>query len=178
MIAFVPLLIPIGIGAFAIYAFYRGANSDTESIPQMSTTTGTTLPADVMASLGWPYFFGKGGPSTPWLDGANGVDCSGYAQMVLVRLGILKATDSDRGARALADAFKPVAVGMQKIGDLAYYPGHVMVVAGPPGSDGHSPVIGASGGTETTLGNNVNAKVKLFSTGKYRPDFVTYMRAP
>lgn len=141
-----------------------------------SDTSECSLPANVLASLGWPYFFGKGTPATKWSDGPNGVDCSGYAQMVLVKLGLLSATAGDRGAAALADDSDPIAVGEQRAGDMAYYPGHVMIVAGNPGSDGHSPVIGASGGDKLTLGNNPNAKVKLFDSALYRGDFVTYMR--
>lgn len=130
----------------------------------------------VEESLGWPYWYGRGGPSTPWWEGAEGVDCSGYAQMVLVQLGKLDATATDRSARALADACDPVALGDQQPGDLAYYPGHVMVCAGPPAADGHCPVAGASGGTSDVHGDDPDARVKLFASGLYRGDFVTYMR--
>jgi hypothetical protein len=139
-------------------------------------TSKITLPVEIDGSLGWPYFFGRGSPATPWSDGPKGVDCSGYAQMVLVKLGKLAKTATDRGSQALADASNPLKVGQQVAGDLAYYPGHVMVVAGEPDDTGHSPVIGASGGTSTTFGTNSNARVKLFDTALYRGDFVTYMR--
>lgn len=125
---------------------------------------------------GWTYWYGRGAPSTPWMDGAAGVDCNGFVQMALVRLGILSAAAPDRSARAMADACDPVPLGEQRAGDLAYYPGHTMLVAGPPGADGHSPVIGASGGRSTTKGDNPSARVKLFPTGAYRGDFATYMR--
>jgi hypothetical protein len=81
-----------------------------------------------------------------------------------------------RGAKALADGSTPVQLGSQRPGDLAYYPGHVMVVCGQAGAGGHSPVIGASGGTRTTLGQDPNARIKTFTSGAYRKDFVTYMR--
>jgi cell wall-associated NlpC family hydrolase len=167
---------PIALLGLAYWAWSRGSNSEKEDMGESKSTVGSSLPSDVMASLGWPYFFGKGSPSTKWADGKNGVDCSGYAQMVLVKLGLLSSNAGDRGAASLADDSNPVEIGDQKAGDLAYYPGHVMVVAGPPGADGHSPVIGASGGGKTTLGNDPDARIKYFDTAKYRSDFVTYMR--
>lgn len=173
MIALIPLVALVSV---AYWAYSRGVNSAKEDMKSTDNTYISDLPSDVLSSIGWPYYYGKGSPSTPWDDGKNGVDCSGYAQMVLVKLGKLSKSASDRGASKLADDSNPVSVGSQKTGDLAYYPGHVMVVAGPPGADGHSPVIGASGGNALTLGNDPNAKIKLFSTAKYRNDFVTYMR--
>lgn len=167
---------PVALLGLAYWAFSRGANSAKEDMGSSNNTSGASLSPDIMSSLGWPYYFGKGSPATKWADGKNGVDCSGYAQMVLVRLGKLVSTAGDRGAASLADDSNPVEIGDQQAGDLAYYPGHVMVVAGPPGSDGHSPVIGASGGRSYTLGNDPNAKVKYFDTALYRDDFVTYMR--
>jgi cell wall-associated NlpC family hydrolase len=151
----------------------RGANSAREDMAEnLSVVCDPTL----ATALGWPYWFGKGSPSTPWESGPDGVDCSGFAQMALVKLNKLSSSARDRGARTLADESDPIELGQQRIGDLAYYPGHVMVVAGTPGPDGHSPVIGASGGGELDLGNNPNARVKLFSTALYNTEFVTYMR--
>lgn len=168
------------LAAFSAYiaymAFSRGYNSAREDMKAAINTSKSTLSASVLDSLGWPYYIGKGSPSTKWEDGKNGVDCSGYAQMVLVKLGKLSPTAKDRNAATLANDSNPVKIGDQVVGDLAYYPGHVMVVAGNPGPDGHSPVIGASGGHSYTVGNDPNAKIKLFDTAKYRSDFVTYMR--
>jgi cell wall-associated NlpC family hydrolase len=169
----------IGLGALVVLqrvaAWRRGSNSAAEDSAEKVSTSGTDADP-ILGALGWPYFWGRGSPSTPWSDGPKGVDCSGFAQMALVKLGILKSSAGDRGARALADASDPVEVGDQQVGDLAYYPGHVMIVVGPPGDDGHSSVMGASGGGSLTFGNDKNARVKLFSSGKYRDDFVTYMR--
>jgi cell wall-associated NlpC family hydrolase len=151
----------------------RGANSAREDMAEDLTVTCDPVLA---TALGWPYWFGKGTPATPWESGADGVDCSGFAQMALVKLNLLSSSAPDRGARTLADDSDPIELGQQRIGDLAYYPGHVMVVAGSPGYDGHSPVIGASGGTGTTLGNDEKARVKLFSSGLYNSEFVCYMR--
>ena len=176
-----PLLLPIGLlagggGFVGWWLGKRAANSAREDTPEASIPMSAVDAPELLASLGWPYFYGRGGPSTPWSDGPLGVDCSGYAQMALVKLGLLSASAPDRGAKALADASNAVQLGKQRPGDLAYYPGHVMVVCGQAGADGHSPVIGASGGTRTTLGTDPNARIKTFSSGRYRDDFVTYMR--
>lgn len=130
----------------------------------------------VASSLGWPYWYGKGNPGTSWSSGASGVDCSGYVQMCLVQMGILPSTAPDRGARTLADICDPLGVGQEQPGDIAIYPGHVMLVVGYPGPDGHAPVCGASGGTSETFGADPNARVKLFTTGAYRGDFCCYGR--
>lgn len=133
----------------------------------------------VTESLGWPYYWGRGGPSTPWSNGPQGVDCSGYAQMVLVQLGALDSSAPDRKAHELADACDKVEVGQQRPGDLALYGGatHVMMVCGAPGADGHSPVAGASGGGEADHGDNPDARVKLYSSALYwSSGFVCYMR--
>lgn len=154
----------------------RGANSDLEEKEEADKSEADKSASVLMDAVGWPYFWGKGTPATPWSEGHEGVDCSGFAQMAMVRLGILSPATPDRGAATMADDFAPVAVGSQRVGDLAYYPGHVMVVVSAPGSDGHSAVMGASGGTATTLGDDPHAYVKVFDTAEYRHDFVTYMR--
>lgn len=181
------MLVPvIGLGLFFFLVAGKGkkrrapGKGDTSDVEAM--TDGGAMHYDfesrVGDALGWPYFFGKGTPATPWSDGPKGVDCSGFAQMALVRLGLLKVTAGDRGARALADAARHVDIGDQQPGDLAIYPGHVMVVADFPGTDGHSSVMGASGGVETTRGNDPHARVKLFKSARYRDDFVCYGRLP
>lgn len=129
-------------------------------------------------SLGWPYWWGKGAPSTPWEDGPGGVDCAGYVNMFLVELGYLSSTEPDRGVTALANICDPIEVGEQQPGDMAIYngAGHVVMVAGPPGPDGHSPVVGASGKGAEDVGQNPNSHVKLYSTALYWDAFNTYMR--
>jgi hypothetical protein len=99
--------------------------------------------------------------------------------MVLVQLGVLTADDPDRNARALADACDKVEIGQQRPGDMALYGGgsHVMIVAGPADADGHSPVAGASGGGESTKGDDPNARVKLYDSALYWSSaFTCYMR--
>lgn len=170
------LLPPVALLGVAYWAFRRGVNSAQEDMSDTVNTAYSDLPSSILAAIGWPYYYGKGSPSTPWSDGAKGVDCSGFVQMALVKLGKLSSSAADRGAMALADDSNPVEVGKQRTGDIAVYNGHVMLVAGGPGGDGHSPVMGASGGHSYTLGNDPNARVKLFTTAKYRNDFITYAR--
>lgn len=170
------LLPPAALVGLAIWAFRRGINSAKEDMKDTTNTDYSDLPSTILGAIGWPYYYGKGSPSTPWSDGPKGVDCSGFVQMALVKLGKLSSTATDRGATQLANDSNPIATGQQKTGDIAVYNGHVMLVAGPPGADGHSPVIGASGGHTYTLGNDPNARVKLFTTAKYRNDFLTYAR--
>ena len=166
----------VALLAGATWAFRRGWNSAREDVFDTALNTDlVTLPDAIMSSLNWTYFYGSGSPSTPWSEGGAGVDCSGYAQMVLVKLGKLLSTATDRGALDLANASNPVAVGSQTVGDMAYYPGHVVIVASEPGKDGHSMVIGARG-NPWDFGNNPDSKVKLYSSALYRSDFSTYMR--
>jgi cell wall-associated NlpC family hydrolase len=185
-----PAILPlVGLAAAVAYLYKRRKvaavdvddDSTTEVEAEVSDYDGITVYdelADVIReSLGWPYYWGRGDPSTPWEDGDRGVDCSGYTQMVLVRLGQLAPTAPDRNAYNLAMASEAVAVGDQRPGDWAYYAGHAMIVAGPPGPDGHSPVIGASGGGSGDYGDNPNARIKMFKNGgTYGPDLVSYCR--
>lgn len=168
----VALLVGVPVGLLWYWAQERGDNSALGGSDYVGNANAAGELAD---SVGWPYWWGKGSPSTPWSEGPQGVDCSGYACMALVRLGLLSSSAPDMGARTLADESYPVEVGDQVPGDLAYYPGHVVVVVSYPGEDGHSAVIGASGHS-TTFGNVAGECVKVHTTALYRPDFVTYMR--
>lgn len=171
-----PLIIGVMIG---VYWWWRSREDARREDMISSLDPESQIDPSVGAleeSLGWPYYWGRGSPSTPWADGAAGVDCSGYAQMAQVKLGLLSASAPDRSAAAMADACDPVAIGDQVPGDLVYYPGHVMVVCSYPGEDGHSAVIGASGGGSSTKGDDPGACVKVFDTALYRNDFSSYMR--
>lgn len=186
------LLAALALGGFALFGGRGGrrnrrvANSTREDMADsLDITVDSTSWALLSDAVGWPYWWGRGSPSTSWSDGAKGVDCSGFVQMALVRLGKLGSGQPDRGAMGLANhALEPIAVGKQLPGDVAVYPGHVMLVIGPPVGGGHSAVMGASGGHGAnlakgilpTLGDDPNAKVKTFSTALYRRDFVTYGR--
>lgn len=186
-----PALLPIvGLAAAAAYIVRRRKrvpavdvddDSTIESEAEVSDYEGIRvfeeLAPIIEESMGWPYYWGRGDPSTPWANGVRGVDCSGYTQMVLVRLGQLSSDAPDRNAYSLAMVSDAVPVGQQRAGDWAYYPGHAMIVAGPPGADGHSPVIGASGGGSGDFGTNPDARIKLFRNGgTYGPQFSTYCR--
>ena len=168
----------LAFGAAAIWYLSRitdlAPNSEKEDLAYLADNTLVQLPIE--DSIGWPYFYSKGSPSTPWEDGKEGIDCGGYALMVSVRIGDLQSSCPDMNTKSIADNCDKIEVGSQRPGDFAYYPGHVMVVCSEPMSNGHSAVIGASNGTRTTLGNNPDAKVKVFTTPNYRDDFVCYMR--
>lgn len=185
-----PALLPlVGLAAAAAYIVRRRKvaavdvddDSRTEVEDEVTDYDGIVVYDElreiIEQSLGWPYYWGRGDPSTPWEDGELGVDCSGYTQMVLVRLGQLASSAPDRNAYNLAMASDAVPVGQQRAGDWAYYAGHAMIVAGPPGADGHSPVIGASGGGSDDYGDNPNARIKMFKNGgTYGPKLVSYCR--
>lgn len=185
-----PAVLPLlGLAAAAGYLLIRSSrvaavdqddDSTLEEDDDVSDFDGVDVYEELVEiledSLGWPYWWSKGSPSTPWSQGREGVDCSGYVQMVLVRLGALSPSAPDRNAYNLAMQSEPVAVGEQRVGDWAYYPGHAMVVVGPPGPDGHSPVAGASGGGRGDEGGNPDARVKLFRSALYNSEFVTYCR--
>jgi cell wall-associated NlpC family hydrolase len=173
------LALGIPVAAVGLYVRARGYGGSREDIAAVDDSTQLDGEAALLAdSIGWPYVYGRGTPATPWSEGPRGVDCSGYAQMCLVRLGRLSSSATDRGASSLAYGCDPVAVGDQTPGDLAYYPGHVVVVASYPDAlTGHSAVLSASGDAQDLVaGLNPNARVKLYTSALYRGDFLTYMR--
>lgn len=144
----------------------------------------------LLPSVGWLYTWG-GAPAT-WAEamalaaaGQGVCDCSGYARVALRHLHLWPSAwgNGRPTTRIFADNCDPVPLGQQRPGDLAYYPGHVMVVLSYPHPELlASAVIGASGGREGTRGNNPNARVKIFPTHLYRrgrdgkQDFITFMR--
>ena len=72
-----------------------------------------------------------------------------------------------RRAADLYSFCKPIAIGSQAAGDLAFYDGgsgvsHVVVVVAPPdgSKDGHSPCFGASGSGSGTVGQYSDQCVK------------------
>jgi len=178
MIPIAGLAIAGGILAFAALRHSNASKREDEDEDMSEDADAAYDLPELAESIGWPYWWNRGSPSTPWYQGANGVDCNGYSQMAMVRVGTLDESEPDRSASAMADWCVPVAIGEQRPGDLAYYPGHTMVVCSEPFEDGHSAVIGASGGGRTTQGDDPKARVKVFSSALYRGDFVTYMRPP
>lgn len=146
---------------------------------------------DLLTSLGVPYVYGAGSPASPFPGGSRstiapaefaqkvGWDCAGHAQAVAVRLGNLSSKAGDRGSKALSVAGSPVAVGSQRLGDLAFYGtpvSHVMTVLTDPDETGDSWVIGASGGTSKTFGQVPQARIKVFRRQGYRGDFRFFRR--
>jgi len=121
----------------------------------------------LLATLGTPYHWAKGSPASPWPPGPS--DCSGYAQAALVLLGLLRPTEPDRTAHDLAMVSSPLKRGEERLGDLAFYGRgkvtHVMLCLG------RGWVIGATGGTSATLGNNPRAYVRLERLD-YRSDLI------
>jgi len=111
-------------------------------------------------SLGWLYWWGKGGPSAAWKSGASGVDCSGFVSMALVRLGFMSVEDDRLTSASVAAVGREIPLGDQRPGDVVLYPHHAVLVWSMPDESGDSRVIGASGGTRETFGDNPEAKVK------------------
>jgi len=174
-------MLAVAIGVPVVFwSFWSDERGDNSELEDMATSYGDVSAVDsscssLLSALGWPYWYGRGSPSTPWNEGAAGVDCSGFAQMALVKLGRLSSSAGDRGATALANDSDALELGSQEPGDLACYPGHVAVVVSYPDSSGHSQVMSASG-TRDTQGDNPAHVVKLQASGAYRSDFICYMR--
>jgi cell wall-associated NlpC family hydrolase len=131
----------------------------------------------LLDAWGTPYSWGGGGPSTPWLQFGAGVDCSGWAQIALVHLGLLARTKPDRNSATLAAACTTIsAEADHKLGDLAFYGSrgvvtHVMVVLGP------GVVFGAHGGGSKTHGDDPTAYVGVECL-HYRRDLLFVGRLP
>lgn len=170
----------------------RSGNSAREDDVESAGGGNMGKAAVLTELLGAPYYWGghetdgadKDDSVTSWEEavallraGATGwgLDCSLFANLALVKLRLWPSFRRKTAATLAADS-NPVKWGEQRPGDLAYYPGHVMVVLTHPDDHGDSEVIGASGGGSGTFGNDPNARVKRFASAKYRSDFVTFMR--
>lgn len=173
-------LLGLGAGGALLWWYYEMTVDNNNSAEGMGsdvldTSTAAAVAGELASAIGWPYWYGQGTPATPWSQGSRGVDCSGFVQMALVRLGRLASSAPDRSAAGLAAVSDPIDVGLQQPGDMAYYPGHVAIVVGDPDVDGHSAVMSADGHA-TTTGNVAGECVKVHGTARYRGDFVCYMR--
>lgn len=143
----------------------------------MTVTLGETMDrypviTSLLRCIGIPYWYGRGAPMTPWFEMRRGVDCSGFVAMSWVHAGLYRTTEPDRRATAstpdrlsLADIC--VETKTPKFGDVAIYPGHVMLCLDD------RLVIGASGGTRTTLGDDPHACVDMHRFD-YRHDFICF----
>jgi hypothetical protein len=126
--------------------------------------------------IGIRYWSGRGTPATPWADMRKGVDCSGFWQMAAVHAGLYRTTEPDRRATSDLGSIKSLAniaieTKVPKFGDLAIYPGHVMFVLN------EDLVIGSSGGTSSTFGDDPRAVVGLHRFD-YRRDFLCWGTMP
>lgn len=152
-------------------------------------------PADVELLLGLvfdaaanrPYVYGGGGPNAPFPGGSAGLnkppkagwDCSGFTLAVMAVLGRVPwAWSGPRSSTELRKLCTVVPWGQQRPGDLAFYPGHVSVIATRPSEGGDSEVIESGGGRSTTNGDDPKAKVRRLATIRYRPDFLHIGRLP
>lgn len=142
---------------------------------------------ELLTAWGAPYVYGAGQPADymrGWPGGVHsgifgapmdevGWDCSGFAQVALVAIGILPQTAPDRSAAALWSTGTAVEEEDARLGDLVFYgtdhPSHVMVWVAP------GVVIGATGGDRTTFGENPRAYVRLERL-RYRVDVLGIRR--
>lgn len=144
------------------------------SAPRIDVLNDAVL--DLLSAWGTPYSWGAGQASVSgWpvgvrgLKGGIGYDCSGFAQAALVRLKILTGKERDRTAHDLYTDCLVIPETEAKLGDLAFYGKHervthVMVYLG------NGAVIGASGGTSRTNGDDPAAYVQVHRV-RYRADF-------
>lgn len=185
------MLLPLGaalLGVGFLFSLSRGgAVGESSAREDMAESTkisssGTGIAGVLLAAVGWLYTWGGAAGLTTWAAavalagrGVGVVDCSLFASLALVKMGIRK-TFKRYTAMSLANACDPIAWGDQQPGDVAIYPGHVMIVLTGPDGKGDSRVIGASGGGSSTHGDNPNARVKTFDSARYRKDFVCFGR--
>ena len=124
---------------------------------------------ELLSTLGTPYDWAVGDPNDTWPP--TKCDCSGFTQMALVYLKMLKSTEVDRNAMSLANICDAVT-DEPRLGDLAFYArpvSHVMLVLNKDW------VIGATGGTSATNSDNPEACVQLRRL-RYRKDLTVVGR--
>lgn len=151
--------------------------------PLDQTSIAGTLARLAATAEGRPYSWGGGHGRRTWPEGGPGTrggigwDCSGLTLAALEALLRWRWDGPRLTSRGIADACVPIADGKQQPGDIAYYPGHVVVVVGwPDPQTGETPVLSASGGDSDTNGQDPNARVKIIPTADYRSDRRTYAR--
>ena len=130
----------------------------------------------LLEALGARYWWGAGALSdglSSWPRGP--FDCSGFAQIALLKLGIVKPNAwGDLAAHDLAYACDPVALGHERLGDLVFY-GHPEHIGHVAVCIGNGMAIGANGGGPQTKGQDPRACVQVRPV-VYRNDFVTIGR--
>ena len=158
----------------------------------MSDTPRDVRDDRLLEALGVPYSWGAGALAdglSAWPDGSRGKyggigwDCSGFAQLALLRLGLI-APDAwgDVPASILMQRCVLVVEADIAPGDLVFYRnrrgevGHVMVVY-QIAYDGRAPlVIGASGGGSRTNADDPTACVQIRPMYYRDPHFIGRLR--
>lgn len=125
----------------------------------------------ITSSVGWPYVYGAGTPSTLWESGPQGVDCSGLAQMALVKLGIMSPSETDRSAQGMADASYWIDEKDAKEGDLAFYGTDWNTVS-------HVTVVLGDGTVLSASGSGTTGAVVIRDKPGYRQDYLGIHRWP
>ena len=134
---------------------------------------------------GQPYSWGGGRTDMGWpqgwpgVGGGTGWDCGGVSLAYSALMLRYRWGDPDRTARGIADICAPVELGKQRPGDLAAYRGrHITSVLTFPDRQGQSRVLSASGGGQSTNGDDPRAYVRVHDRADYRSDFLGFMRLP
>ncbi len=130
-----------------------------------------TIEALVEPALGVPYVWSGGGANARFPEGSlgrvlsparRGWDCSGFVLGLLALLGAVPwEWVTPRNSTGLRQLCAPVPWGSQRPGDLAFYEGHVVVIATFPDPAGDSVIVEAGGGRSTTNGDDPRARVRI-----------------
>jgi len=125
----------------------------------------------LLSKLGTPYFWARGDLSTGWDEAEEGLDCSGWAQVALREIGIVRSDAwSDLTSWQLAEHCDDVEPGDAILGDLFFYGtqriSHVTVALGG------GMCIGANGGGSRTKGDDPAACIQV-RPWCYRRDFIS-----
>lgn len=129
----------------------------------------------ILNYLGMPYIWGAGNLANADLDKAEGVDCSGLVQGLLVKLQhVSRLAWYDKTAHDLAYVCEPVPLDEKRLlGDLVFYGrgtlSHVTMLIDD------KMCVGANGGGRKTDGTDPKACVQA-RPFQYRSDFVTIGR--
>lgn len=132
----------------------------------------------VSEAAGQRYYYGAGGPSSPWPNSM--FDCGGFVGRALARCGLISHKQADTNSGGWWSLCTPLRVGQQTFGDIAAYGKgtvtHVTLVVSPPQAGGHSYVVGANGGGRATKGDDPSACVQLEKPGYRASDLIGYGR--
>ncbi len=119
----------------AVCPLHQGARlTVTGQVGKFAETPLGFVPARHLRALGeWlsdPVAVAEGLLHSPYLWGGNsrhGIDCSGLVQLAWLACGVSVPGDTDLQFAALS----PIEAGEARRGDLAFWKGHVAILAGP-----------------------------------------------